>query len=668
MPPHPPPTSAHARRRRRLGIVPATVAVLLVAGGLAGCDVARAGRRCRGGFARDATHVLTCRNGRWSKLMTIRDYLLILERTRSSGSAPATAPSAPSPAVPGGGSTPGIQDEPPPSGPSERFIAPSPERLAAGSPLPSGGTELRDEATVVMGSSTSPGSRADAERVARAVGASVNGGIEDLGIYQLRFRRSDRLDTKLSELLDQPGVTDASPTAWGGVHTLMDPPGDWDDDTVEATWHLDRIGARAAWARQSGSDVAVGIVDSGTALATHDDLNVTDLPPPIAPPAFHATHVAGLACGRANGIGLVGAAWGCPIVSAGLEAYTDNGADNWQGVLYAAFAALNFDIEVINLSLGWKREDGACATQAEADAVGAEFRRHYRAMFERLMTGYAGRQVVWTLAAGNSCVAGPVSPMAVTAYDLDLENVLVVQASNSDGRLAKFSNFRVGPRQIAAPGGFLVSPDGDGTTGIWSSSNASNRSYDTSYGTSMAAPIVAGIAALVRAHHPGKSSGEVVECLLEGARVHGQRVTERGDVPADRQPAISYQQQPVYVAWAPGALDCPDAPAPEVVQLLVPACANDQMPYSPEPVSIINSKSHPVTLYEVQRDCSFKKIGVLEAGERLAVAIGDGTGYFRTVGGVTCTFAVWGGGNGRFNPMVVELTSDGWRSTPGWRP
>ena len=53
-----------------------------------GCPLTKAGRRCTGsGWARDTTHVLQCRNGRWAKAMTFGDYLRFLDAVNKQAAA-----------------------------------------------------------------------------------------------------------------------------------------------------------------------------------------------------------------------------------------------------------------------------------------------------------------------------------------------------------------------------------------------------------------------------------------------------------------------------------------------------------------------------------------------------------------------------------------------------
>src|SRR4051794_36949055 len=75
------------RTPTRSRLLLALLAVVLAAAGLTSCQVARAGARCRGGVARDATHVLACRGGRWTRIMTLAAYARLL--------APRPAPTAP---------------------------------------------------------------------------------------------------------------------------------------------------------------------------------------------------------------------------------------------------------------------------------------------------------------------------------------------------------------------------------------------------------------------------------------------------------------------------------------------------------------------------------------------------------------------------------------------
>jgi hypothetical protein len=61
---------------------------------LTGCDVARAGARCRpnGAWGRDSTFVLHCQNGRWVRTITIARFAQILSRNAASATTTTVAP------------------------------------------------------------------------------------------------------------------------------------------------------------------------------------------------------------------------------------------------------------------------------------------------------------------------------------------------------------------------------------------------------------------------------------------------------------------------------------------------------------------------------------------------------------------------------------------------
>jgi len=76
-----PPRSAG---RRALVLVSAVTLVLAATG----CDLTKVGRRCSGsGWARDTSHVLQCRNGRWAKAMTFGDYLRFVDAANQQAAA-----------------------------------------------------------------------------------------------------------------------------------------------------------------------------------------------------------------------------------------------------------------------------------------------------------------------------------------------------------------------------------------------------------------------------------------------------------------------------------------------------------------------------------------------------------------------------------------------------
>lgn len=426
-----------------------------------------------------------------------------------------------------------------PPGAVEDFPAPSPDRLDQARPLPSGlpGQRLQDELVLTLGTDDEPGTRADADAAAAAVGAVVTGGVDAVGVYSVNWGTPQDLAARRAQLLAQPGVTAVTFRELDTVDTTAVPPGDWADDGQEVIWPFVQIRATEAWDWQQGGYFRVGIVDRGRVQANHEDLLVAAEVGPKIGATAHATHVAGLACAQANGIGLVGVAWGCPIVTSGTLVYSD------EDVLAAAVTvALEPGVGVINISLGPPLGAARCATQAEHEQRMLAGEAH-AAWFRRLFTR-AGKDIVWTLSAGNNCENAAPSPWAQNG---DLPNVLVVAATNSDRTLASFSTYGHDV-EVAAPGGVDVTPPRNGTVGLWSTwrygAHVASRPecgpgyrYCWESGTSMAAPMVAGVAELIRSANASYSADEVAECIVRTAVGRA----EQSVYPRGFDPQISFE-------------------------------------------------------------------------------------------------------------------------------
>jgi subtilisin family serine protease len=200
----------------------------------------------------------------------------------------------------------------------------------------------------------------------------------------------------------------------------------------------------------------------------------------------HGTHVAGIAAAIDNGSGVVGVAPGGRVWAVKVLEDTGSGSGSQllAGVDYVTDHA--DEIEVANMSL-----TGTGSFQALDDAI----------------SNSVAAGVVYTLAAGNSSVdveqefpAG--HPQAITVSALEDYDGLPggLSGNSQDDSFAWFSNFGSGV-DIMAPGVGIRSTIPGGGLG--------NKS-----GTSMAAPHVAGAAALYLAQNPGSSPATVKAALL----------------------------------------------------------------------------------------------------------------------------------------------------------
>ncbi|HET8773596.1 MAG TPA: S8 family serine peptidase [Thermoanaerobaculia bacterium] len=207
----------------------------------------------------------------------------------------------------------------------------------------------------------------------------------------------------------------------------------------------------------------------------------------------HGTHVAGIV--GANGGGLTGVA---PDVS--LLAYkvldVDGDGDS-SNVIAALERAVAEHADVINLSLG---------SPEDADEEDP--------LVEAVQNAVAAGCVV-VASAGNSgtfyTVGTPgVAPSALTVGAIDRQNAVAGFSSRGPTR-----NHLVPKPEIVAPGVGIVSAKANGGTTALS-------------GTSMAAPHVAGIAALVRAIHPQWTPSEVKSALVSNAVPLGNELVVEG--------------------------------------------------------------------------------------------------------------------------------------------
>ena len=213
----------------------------------------------------------------------------------------------------------------------------------------------------------------------------------------------------------------------------------------------------------------------------------------------HGLHVAGIIGAVGNsGIGVTGVNWHVhirPVRVLGVGGFGSS-YDVAQGVLYAAglpadngaggTVQASSGARIINLSLGGAGND-TTLQRAVASAT------------------QAGALVV--AAAGNDGTSQPFYPAAYP-------QVLAVAAVGPDGAPAPYSNFGsyVGVR---APGGNFAL--GDVTDGVMSTIwdfGTSSPAYAWATGTSMAAPHVAGVAALVLSQSPGLDAAQLRARLL----------------------------------------------------------------------------------------------------------------------------------------------------------
>jgi subtilisin family serine protease len=206
----------------------------------------------------------------------------------------------------------------------------------------------------------------------------------------------------------------------------------------------------------------------------------------------HGTHCAGIvgAVGD-NSSGGSGVNWDVRLMA--LKFIGANGS----GGIFDAIRALEYGVE-----------NGA-------DIINASFGTSYPSALLRHAIEEAGEKgVLFVAAAGNSARDIDTIPMYPAAYDLD--NIISVGAEDQNGNLAWFSNYGEIGVDLVAPGEKILS-------------TVRNGGYQQFSGTSMAAPHVSGVAALLLSKQPEFSfyelKTEIMETALSSPAFHGMTRT-----------------------------------------------------------------------------------------------------------------------------------------------
>ncbi|MEB3197755.1 MAG: S8 family serine peptidase [Candidatus Sericytochromatia bacterium] len=288
--------------------------------------------------------------------------------------------------------------------------------------------------------------------------------------HMVAIRSSDRRQA-IVDLLDDPNVEMVEPDA--PVRALFIP----NDPRYTQQWGVIKMAAPAAWDVTLGQGgPLVAVIDTGI-LATHPDLagqiaggkdfvNKDDDP---TDDNGHGTHVAGIVAAIGNnGVGISGVAPKARLLS--VKVLSASGAGSNAGVIEGINYAVAQGAKVINLSLG----SGFKSLAMESAVKAAQA---------------AGCLVV--AAAGNDGVS-------TTSYPAGFAGVVSVGSTTSADTRSSFSNFGSWVT-VAAPGSSIQSTYKAG--------------YAFLSGTSMAAPHVAGLAALLMAAKPAWSVQTVKQAI-----------------------------------------------------------------------------------------------------------------------------------------------------------
>ena len=299
------------------------------------------------------------------------------------------------------------------------------------------------------------------------------------------------------------------------------------DEFYPFQWHYEAMNLPAAWdiTDGTGSDVTVAVIDSGslphpdlqnTLVGGYDfvsdpvngadgdgyDPDPTDL---TQDSVYHGTHVAGtVAAGTNDGFGVAGVSWGAKVLPVRVLGVTGGTlADIMNGVLWSAGESVAGvpenpnPAQVINMSLG----GGAPCSQFAQEAFNT----------------VRAKGVTVVVAAGNEDSDAGLSTPA------NCDGVIVVGATGPQGARAPYSNHGA-DIDVMAPGGdttqSLTVAGETFPAGVLSTSKndqTGSYNYIAIDGTSMAAPHIAGLVALMLAQEPGLDPDMVLARLQAGA-------------------------------------------------------------------------------------------------------------------------------------------------------
>lgn len=362
------------------------------------------------------------------------------------------------------------------------------------------------------------------QTLAETLGSYIKSHIPGQNIVVIKRPVMEKQVSVLNILKDNPAVEIVEPNYIYRVNAVTA-----NDPLISKLWGLENTGqqdsigqagisgidisAPAAWNIQTGSDdVLVAIIDTGVNYNTEDlvpniwtneaELNgqpgvdddgngyiddihgynfITDKGDPLDDHG-HGSHCAGTIGARGNdGKGIVGVNWNVKIM--GVKFLSKDGSGSLESAIKAIDYATKNGAKILNNSWG-----------------GGAFSELLKQSIER--SNAAG--ALFVAAAGNESNNNDSEPTYPATYDVP--NVLSVAAIDNRGRMASFSNYGKTKVHVAAPGVNIYS--------------TTLRGYESWSGTSMAAPHVSGISALLAAEFPDMKNTEIKTRIMETAKTN----------------------------------------------------------------------------------------------------------------------------------------------------
>ncbi|HEX4344249.1 MAG TPA: S8 family serine peptidase [Solirubrobacteraceae bacterium] len=399
------------------------------------------------------------------------------------------------------------------------------------------GAQAATELTGRLLVTTAPRAPAQAAAILDLDGVKLAGAqVPQIGLVSVRPAGHLGLAATARRLRELPGVRSVELEHRHQLRFLPDDPALTTPETAPGTapgtpqeWWVARMNLPAAWDLERGDKAKVAIIDTGIdsghpELSGKIDQAIDNDAKPGDGPATgdengHGTHVSSLACAAGdNGIGIVGSGLNCRLLI--FKTDLSDGS-----IARSIVQAADMGADAINMSFG--TDGNAPAGKAISDAVDYAY----------------AKNVVLVAAAADSPVQEQGDPANVlqpagTGSDLTKGLGLSVTAANFADQRAPFAGlgseislaaygaydeqlgpagligaFPGNPTELEAGGGLF---SGDAGCACRTQIGGDSR-YAYLQGTSMAAPIVSGIAALARALNPDATAADVIRVLKQTA-------------------------------------------------------------------------------------------------------------------------------------------------------
>jgi subtilisin family serine protease len=343
------------------------------------------------------------------------------------------------------------------------------------------------------------------------------------------------------------------------------------------------------WTNETEANGKAGVDDDNNGYV--DDIHGYDFVNSDSDPIDdhgHGTHVSNIIGAKGNqGLGIAGINWNVSIMP--LKFATAEGKGNLEASIKAIQYAVKMGARVLNNSWG---------------------NNNYSEILEKTIKESSDKNVLFVAAAGNSSRDNDLQPIYPASYKV--ANIMSVAGLTIHGYLGGFSCYGKESVHIAAPGDAIYS--------LW------NDKYKEMTGTSMAAPHVSGVAALLLAKEPQLSALEIKERLMRTSVPLGglrNKVASAGMVNAFY--ALTNQLAPA------------DVMDPAAWQNTIPRQISSTHPYLPsknETWEIYIPEAKYISLYfeKMEVEKQFDMINLFDhKGRRIVQLAGKDTGFWSQV-------------------------------------